>query len=312
MKLKNILIFIIISSLFLSGCDLLVQPGNTNTNTGTVSTQEANLGISFEFVDAPTKINYYNDGTYDSISALVEINNKGRYPINQDFNGRIEFSGYDESIFKTSSTNPAIISKKLHGVSSINPDGTYDQKTFTIDDINLIEGAETLDLNIFATLDYEYATIANLMLCVSSVLENDQTKVCERNQVLTFEESQNAPIKVTQVEQIGGLNNNLVKIYIENIGNGRVISPEKFNNEKIKLEGYKDINEKIDISIEVDGIKDITCDPIRIELRDGKANTLCRFENPKDSNYPASTTITLKYYYEDTINRDIKIIKTNI
>jgi hypothetical protein len=205
-----------------------------------------------------------------------------------------------------------------------NLDGDEDIITVNVLTKNIDEQSETHTSTILATACYPYKTLFGSSVCVDTDIYGmgRGEKVCTVTD-LSFSGGQGAPVTVTKIEtrMLPDVNEDRVKphfiIYVENKGNGEVISEDKVEEACTSqaLE-HTDFN-TIKISAYLSGnplkcnVGDTETSAI-VRLRDKEDMVRCTLEEGIDRNldtYTAPLSIELDYGYTFTISKDVIIEK---
>lgn len=298
------IIFLMIVLILISGCGKLLpkQKQQASAVGGTTA-------LEFKFLNLPKQI-----VSGQTFNIMVDMENKGKADIEE---GVLILSGYDDKYISLESSKKENI--KLLGVSQYNVMGEKTIETFKITktDIPLKE----YRANFVAVACYKYKTEASVNACINPNLVTGGTVSVQEgcNEMDYKLGSQGAPVAVTKIETYYGSDFSFVqfRIFLEDKGKGRVRAEEAYSREcigpalvpedlgKIKIEAFLGGQ-----SIECfrDGFQRTT-DNFRLQA--GKSEIECRASI--DKNQPAYTSplsIRLSYGYVQSINAQVKIVKT--
>lgn len=257
----------------------------------------------------------------DRVDFLVEVQNKGAYPETDSFQGYLYISGYDVNAFQDYGwDNGNILPSSLQGITENNPVGGYATKTFRATVKVPFEG-DSYSPTMVVSSCYNYKTIAEASICIDPepYRTSDEPQVCSIHDV-SLSGGQGAPIAVTRVEEDVTKDKVIFKIYVKNVGGGRVFTTDAFNNNKCpSLLDFSDVNKVVldggSLGVQLPGAGQAECtprgtfdDPIR--LVDGYGVMTCFFAKPITSGSAYTTTlqVRLDYGYTSTIQKTIKII----
>ncbi|MBW2974928.1 hypothetical protein KY366_04385 [Candidatus Woesearchaeota archaeon] len=321
---KRVLIAVLVVLIIaVSGCRRasVDEPTEYNYRTGTE-------GLTLSFPShTPTQI-YEND----NVNLMVEIRNSGAFPLTADekgeFEGKIWIGGYDRGILTIepeSGQSADLNEDELEGKSSYNKDGGFSAVEFNMDAKNLPQGMPYYKPRIIVTASYFYKTLANPMICVDPEPRSTRVreKVCNVGDysasgagsgkgVGSGLGSQGAPIAVTKIEEDVTSNDILFKIYIQNSGNGLVISKDDIGTDPNMGYDWRDINKVVIESIKVGNKPMTNCRPKDVvQLTDGKGYIFCTLSKSQvgEDAYVTPLNIQLSYGYTTSIEKDIEIFE---
>jgi len=169
--------------------------------------------------------------------------------------------------------------------------------------------------NIYVTACYDFMTFATVEVCIDTDIynERDNEKVCRVSDTLL--KDQGAPVAIKRIEHEmlpDGLDliKPTFKIYVQNVGSGKVInenSVEKAcSSETLSKDEDMDI---IDIEVKMGGVS-LECAPLPLHLQ--RNNDFVRCWHPDGINtnfvtFQSFLEIKLSYGYMETISRNIDI-----
>jgi len=299
---------LIISIFILSGCTLGSDNEPRELKRGTDG-----LVISFS-ANAPQDTYVISDYE-EPISMIIEVRNKGSYPLEDDINilsrGQVYLSGFDQNFIYLDSTQRRLNSQHLLGATSFNPDGGFDTLEFrgkiSADSILV----ERYDPIILATLCYPYVTKTSPSVCLDpSPFDFKQEKVCTiGSQTLP---NQGAPVQITTIDQEASSTKIQFRIGVKNVGGGDVINLNKLEQCNPFSQGL-DLTDFDVVTIERAevGFARLQCNPNPIKLFEGEGFTICDLNDYDDvqSAYTTPLNLELKYGYRYTTSKQIKINK---
>ena len=256
------------------------------------------------------------------VNVVVEVRNRGAFPqAGETIEAYIWAGGFDTDILelRTETGNGALDTTSLEGKSPVNLDGGYTAAVFEADVHDLPSGTPSYKTPIIIDATYKYKTIASPIICVDpnpSITEIKE-RVCEVGQYgsVSLKGSQGAPVAVTRVEEDVTSNYILFRIYVDNVGGGRVIPKDGSHGPQWNPNKGYDWDElnKVYINRVTVGNTDVdSCSPdvgSNIDVEKGRGYILCRFQATGDGVYKSPLNIELEYGYQSSIRQDIEVIK---
>ena len=317
-KLIAFLLFLLV--LIFSGCD------GANLSSGSSNSDEkihvGTEGLVMNFVEnAPPNEIYVdtNDGT--PFEATLEIRNKGAFPEDSGLEGRLYIGGFDKTVIQDGrwieGTTDGTLPSNLNGKGLGFPEGGYTIMSYLADSINFPFESDNYEPTVQVTACYEYQTSASPLICIdkSPTSTSVATKACKVSD-LSLSGGQGGPVAVTNIEQSGNSQKAIFKIYVQNSGNGRVISRDKVMNECLDLK-FNDVDE-VAAQVSIQGLGNGDCTPTGsneqpIRLVNGKGIIVCSFDlnGAQDDAYTTPLQIRLLYGYSTTISKKVNIINLN-
>jgi len=250
-----------------------------------------------------------------SLNVLLELENKGT----SDLSGSrcwLYLSGYDPNIIRGINQRK-LCSTALEGKSVFNPEGGFSTQQFSTDLIDLPEFMDSLPQKILATACYEYITSASPVVCIDprQYEIGPIERACNVRDI-SLGGGQGAPVAVTFVGvEMAGRDKIAFTIRISNVGGGtpfyRGTSLSRDCPNNIAVQDYNIVNYFVDMT----GGSKIRCSPEiegeeKVRLVNGKANIFCTFNVRGNSAYTTPLLIDLDYNYQDSISKNIELIKT--
>jgi hypothetical protein len=296
------------------------QRGNRGANELVKGTN----GLTINFLDYNPQENYLISEEGEPISIIVDVRNQGTYPQDDELNilsrGQVYISGFDDTILIMEEKSKRLNRDFLPGVSSINPEGSFDTLEFKGDiySDNII--VDKYEPNILATICYPYITRASPSACIDPFpFDEKQRKVCNIGpQTLS---SQGAPIAITRIDQEASTSKMQFKISIKNVGGGDVVkisSLEKCNPYESNGLEREDFD-RVELLRATAGQIELSCGPFDkggnriIRLFNGEGFVICSMLKSEytdaRSAYTTPLNIELRYGYRSTISKKIKISK---
>ncbi len=299
---KKILVILSVLSLFiLAGCtgnETTIAPAGTPYFGGS-------QGVIAYFED----MGIYNDKTgineiFEGETFPIEINlkNKGEHEIAPN-DVKIKLLG-----IKLTDFNGIVSSGELKNTDTIEKVSEYllEGGEETIDFTSGSNDAEykidlagsTYDINIFASVEYEYQTYAAVpQVCFKEDLTDPS--ICEVNQVKSVYSSA-APLQVVNVEEkSAGTGKVSLEFEIRNVGGGDVTIPDSDFDPRYN---------KLEYEISDASQWDCSRDEIRLDST-GYAKLICRLKEqmPDNTLYTKEVDLTLKYKYKELITKPVRI-----
>ena len=315
--MRKIILIVIIFFLFLSsGCGPKTEDTNVNYRKGT-------QGIVMNFMTNMPPAKMYDNMP---IELVVEIRNKGAYPQpnpltswainvispNAKGIGTLYLSGFDNTIIMGMPKQMSI--PKLEGKSPYNPQGGYDVVSFRGNIINFdSRKTDSYNANFLVTSCYNYETLASQTVCIDPepYSTKEKTKVCIVPLSYSLSGGQGAPVAVTKVEEIVLSNKIQFKIYIKNLGDGKIIDKNRVNIDCPYSLDYTNLD-KVYVSGRVSGYS-LSCRPNNpIILINGVGTVICTIPKPamSKSAYTTPLQVKLEYGYSSSIQKGVEILNT--
>lgn len=258
----------------------------------------------------------------DKMDVTVELWNRGAWPDSDVFEGFLVISGFDLSaingVWEKGNAVSVLIPPNLQGKSQFNPEGGYATLTYEdIDGVTVPFDADKYPAEILVTSCYRYKTLARPRICIdpdpySIVAEDKVCHVDDEGEISVEGGGQGAPIAVTSVRQEVGADRIYFRIYVSNVGNGRVIEPNAYNFCPFDLES-DEIN-KVYATVTLPHDSNPICtprgdpsDPIR--LQDSRGYMFCSFTLPSTGTaYWSQLHIILDYVYSSSIKTRVDVV----
>ena len=310
MNKRLILVLICVILLVITGCQTGVQTKNTADNI-----RSGTQGIVMNFMpNAPPDKVYQGD----DVSFIVELKNKGAYPEESGaFEGKLEITGFDQSAIQGSWDGGNMISPNLEGKTQTNIEGGYEVKTFNAR-VSVPFNGNSYSPKVIVHSCYRYQTIAEPKVCIDP---NPYEVVSEKKVCLIKDitmSGQGAPVSVTKIEEDISSENVIFKIYIKNVGGGRVVSSSAFGSysgSRCPLDLNINDLDKVWVRAELsyDGSPECTplgteSDPVRLNTA-GEGVIRCKFSKPtSEFAFETPLYVQLDYAYSSSIEKTIKII----
>lgn len=272
-------------------------------------------GINMEFVEGnpPYRIYAPSGSLIDSYYIILELTNEGSFDVTDN---HFIISGYDNNIFDIQESyfqNPPV----LEGRSTYNPRGGFETLRWTVQGTHLPTGIDQFQQKFMVSACYDYQTTASIPICVdpNPWEYTSREKICTPDNV-PVSGGQGAPVAITHVE-VTPMNNRVqMKIEIQNVGDGRVVSNDvpigNLNSRCPFNLDYNDLN-KVELATmpDIGGVRG-SCTPDEIILVNNRANFYCTFDginqNGRDDAYLSTLNIQLAYKYTSSVYRDIEVI----
>jgi len=315
--MRKIILIVIIFLLFFSfGCT--PETGETG-----VDYRKGTQGIVMNFMtDMPPAKMYDNM----PIDLVVEIRNKGAYPQpnpltgwainvvppNAKGVGTLYLSGFDNTIIVGMPKQISL--PKVEGKNIYNPEGGYDVVSFRGNIINFdSRKTDSYNANFLVTSCYNYETLASQTVCIDPepYSTKQKTKVCTIPLSYSLSGGQGAPVAVTKIEETVLSNKIQFKVYIKNVGDGKVIDKNRLNIDCPYSLDYTNID-KVYVSGRVSGYS-LSCRPNNpIRLINGAGSVICTIPKPAmiKSAYTTPLQVKLEYGYTSSIQRGVEILNT--
>lgn len=316
---KNKVFFIVfIVVILIAGCR-----GKTKEPPKVVDYRKGTEGLVLDIVSTPDRV--YEGDT--EVKMIIEIKNKGAFPQPEEidpsekanFDAYIWVGGYDDSIMRIEKVEIGdnLNKETLEGKSPVNPEGGFDSVIFDINVYELPSGTPSYKTPVIIDTTYKYKTIASTPICVDpnpagGVIKD---KVCDVYQYSSISlGSQGAPVAVTKVEEEATSNYLLFRIYVQNVGNGRVIPiKDDLGVHYDPNQGYDwtELNQ-VRIKEVMIGNQPLICNPDvgeYINVERGRGYILCKLPTTGSRVYKSPLNIELEYGYQTSIKKDIEVLQ---
>ncbi|MDO8481016.1 MAG: hypothetical protein Q7S65_04325 [Nanoarchaeota archaeon] len=255
------------------------------------------------------------------MDVLVEVRNAGAYPDTDAFDGKLEIYGYDRKAFVRGGWDGSnFIGRTLQGKSQFGPSGGREVKQFHVDEVTTLFGAEFYEPTLVVAACYKYRTIAEPLVCIDPepFTVFDENKVCTipSNGKSYSLSNQGAPVAVTKVTEEVSAKNLHFGIYIQNVGEGKVVDENTRNDCPLSLD-YNDVDRVlVQVKLPWDGAprcqpRGDSADPVRLD-ESGNGYIYCTFTKPTTkSAFETILQVQVDYRYLDTIQKKIRIVNIN-
>jgi len=314
--MRKIILVILILFLFLSfGCTTKIGETDVDYRTGT-------QGIVMNFMTDIPPAKMYDDMPIDLV---VEIKNKGAYPQPTSITGwaiittsgtngigTFYLSGFDDTLIMGMPKQMSI--PNLEGKNPYNLEGGYDVVSFRGNIINFdSRNIDSYNANFLVTSCYNYETITSQTICVDPepYSAKEKTKVCTIPPSYSLSGGQGAPVAVTKIEEAVLSNKIQFKVYIKNLGDGKIVDKNRLNIDCPYSLDYTNLN-KVYVSGRVSGYS-LSCKPNNpINLINGEGSVVCTVPKPamSKSAYTTPLQVKLEYGYSSSIQRSVEILNT--
>lgn len=307
------IICLILVLFFCIGCS------SQNNEREEVDYRTGSEGNVLNFVSNTPNNLYENE---NPVSMTLEIRNKGAFPQPEDGNDNFAYlwlGGFDQEITELSFSDVNLDKTELEGKSIFNDVGGYANRIISGSVTDLPDGITSLPQTIQVSATYEYETIANPLVCIdpNPRSTNIDKKVCSAEDYSSISlSSQGAPVAVTSVKEEVTSKNIIFRIYIKNVGNGRVIGLNKVSSPPYPGYSINDVD-KIEVESVKVGTKATSCTPTDgiVKLIGNEGYIVCRLSTDGTgvdsitNVYLSPLTIKLKYGYLTSINKNINILE---
>ncbi len=321
--------FLITFSCLFFALTLLLTSCETTTSSDQQTERPApagSSGIDVSFVQGVPPDRIYveqGDNTNSEFEVVVNLQNSGSFPRDDlgSLNGKLYLTGFDPSMIRNGRWDGGNQFNRIQGVSSSFPEGGFEQKSFVADSVRYPFDSKEYPLSLMLSACFYYETYATAVVCVDpNPASQSQDKVCHPGNVRL--DPQNAPVKVTSIQQSATSRELIFTIEFSNVGGGKVLKEFQQANSGVVTEDrcteleYDD-TDRVGIDVVVTGLPEGTCSPLGgpqdpIRMYDGKGTVTCKFPMPQDisSEYTTQMSITLKYGYLTTAKKDITLVNT--
>lgn len=309
MRKALLIISVLAMSMLLSGCST-GSSGNTAGGGETTPFVGGTEGITVDFMDGAPPPEVYDAGNYP-FEVAVRLQNKGETDVPAD-DVKVEISGVDPADF--GGPSPLIMSAPEDLLGTMKDangniiDGTITYLSFPgFNYVGNLSGNMLFTLR--ADLCYTYENIANTKLCViKDVLNFNQEKVCEVNEVKTVQNS-GGPIQVTSFEQSPmGQNSISFTFEVSHAGLGEISSVGSGCNDSVSHE------DKVLVTVDTGLDTQVTCPGLGgtnsgvITMYGGKRTVRCTQDvTGAATNYEKVITITTEYDYHQSTTKTLLV-----
>lgn len=302
-----------------------------NLKTGT-HIFEGSDGLVVSFVkDVPPNRVYSGE----PLTIAFDVYNRGATGVGGESGNSayLYLSGADPNIVQFDiSSFPKVLD--VPGKNEVLGVGGYSTVSFeTSSNVDLTGGMDSYKPKFVGTVCYSYETSASPVVCLdpSPFGTFAGEKACKVLDV-SLAGGQGAPIAVTKVEQMPMKGSTQLKIYVRNVGKGKVIRSDKLSTctqvgtqdyDKInKLDGYyvgvgssgalnMDTLSERSPSSDVGFSSGMSCSPDSLRLVNNEAIIICKYNFDDVSNQAFTSPITIKLFYsyvESTTPREVEIL----
>lgn len=316
MKKSILFCVVILCLLFLSACQL--QSGLQPKDSQMFSQRSGSEGLRINFLENLPPQQLFDN---EEFNAVIQVENQG----SSDVGGagdKIYLSGFDQSII-TGISNFGMSVPRLRGKDLFTQNIDVELVSFK-GGINLLKnkGLNQFNTPLMLTTCYEYTTLASPQICVdpNPLAPSLKPKVCTAQTVGAG--TQGAPIAVSSVDVLPSPGNTKFKIYVQNVGGGRVLrsgmsalsecSPFFPNTQQL----FKDVDyvEVQDVIVSDVSIKN-SCRPLddnHLRLQNGQGVFYCEFNRIRGTSaYPTPLIVKLRYNYQTTLLKNLNIYSSS-
>ncbi len=307
-KYFSVIFTILIIAILVSGARCPVNRGNVDAEKEAEQAMkygtdiyEGNDGLVIEFVkDVPPKRVYSGD----AMTIAFDIYNMGAKSTEAN-DAYLYLSGADPNILKLNSQKIAL--DAIPGKGEVLGEGGFTTETFeTSGPVNIPTGTDVYRPKLIGTVCYNYETTASPVVCMDpnpfGTFSGD--RACDIRDVSTTG-GQGAPVAVTKIEQLPMKGSTQLKIYVKNVGKGKVIHSDKLQTcTQVGAQDYNYINKLDWYTVTIGGTDLSDCKPASVRLTNNEGIIICK-HTFSDSNIQAFTTpvtIKLGYSYIESTN----------
>lgn len=306
---------LIVFAVFVSACQLQPQaPGKEQQLFGKITGSE---GLRISFLENLPPPRLFDN---EEFNALLQIENKGTANVDGTYN-KIYLSGFDPAVLNGIS-NFGMQIPALRGKDIITQQEDIGSVSF-VGRIALLKdlGMMQTSLKLLATACYAYETLAGPEVCIDPTPFSPalRQKVCKAQSVSAG--TQGAPVAVTSVDVLASPGSTKFKVYVKNVGGGRVFrsglsalskcAPSAPWADYFKDSDYVEVQ---DVLISGFSIKN-NCMGLydnHVRLKDGQGVFFCEFNNIRSSSaYPAQLVVKLRYGYETTLLKNVDVYSSS-
>ena len=308
--MKKIILILLVLGVLISAC----VPRAPDKETGLMTQYRTGTqGLNLNFAPNLPPNRLFDT---EAFSALVEIENRGAYPVGGP-GDKIYLSGFDPSII-TGILEWGENIPYIEGKTQFVTQGGLDVVGFKGTIAPLApKNIDKYPVRLLATACYAYETIATAPICIDPDPYSPTTraKICTPTSA-SLSGGQGGPIAVSLIEVEPSPGRTRFKIHVNNVGGGDVFRSggqylQKCSPFTAGL-GFDEIDyvELRDVMISGMSIKP-TCKPLdknHIRLTNGKGTVFCEFMTRGQDAYTTPMSITLAYGYKNSIFKDIEIV----
>lgn len=311
MRKSTVIAIILLFLVVLSSC--------SKRDTRTLTTRDIDFHRGIEGIVIKFLPNSPPPRVFQDQDVIINIQAENRGAVDSAF-ARLFISGFERVALQgnwqdgTDTSVDLTLNGPFRGRSQTNPEGAVDIKSYIAKASVPISTADKYVANVLVTSCYAYKTQANPVVCIDpdpfSVVKKD--KVCEvRDVSLT---SQGAPIAVTKVEEEVGNNKVFFRIFIRNVGDGKVMKPDVVFDKCPFGIDILDINKVHVNTVSIPSLTLDRCEPSLdrdVILINGQGFIFCSFNLPIDKQQTSYTTplnIELSYGYSSSVQKQFEII----
>jgi len=311
---KSLFILVLFFVVFLSTCQQGVQPKDSQI----VSTISGSEGLRVNFLENLPPSRLFDN---EQFNAVVQVENRGASPVGGP-GDKVYISGFDPSKISGVSTFGAQI-PPLRGRDPHVPE-QIDLNTVSFKGIvGLLKntGIVQLPVRILLTACYSYESLASPQVCIdpNPFSPNLKQKVCTAQPVSGG--TQGAPVAISSVDVLPSPGNTKFKIYVNNVGGGRVFKSglgalakcSPFSGDWLTFNEL-DYVEVEDVIVSDVSIKN-SCKPLdnnNLRLTNGQGVFWCEFNRIRGTSaYQTPIIIKLRYGYETTLIKNLDIYSSS-
>ncbi|MCF7861400.1 hypothetical protein K9M79_04055 [Candidatus Woesearchaeota archaeon] len=297
----------IIAIITLAGCVNIQKPTTSDANYF-----KGNKGIVLNFLPnmPPDTIYATKSGSdlieSDAFKVQIEVRNKGTYPIDGSGNIKVCASGFDTNLVDGLSLGTVTFPD---AVSMQNPNGGIEVIDAGDVTFRIPKTTDSYSTNIQLTTHYDYKTYYSGDICVDPDPTTSEGDTCKPSAYKSAT-GQGAPLSVTGIETTPAAGNAIIKLTVENKGNGRITNklPSDcstqldFNDyDMVKLESLS-IGTNSDVSEH--------CTPKEIRLSQGKGSVYCSIplEGSQTTSFRTILNAVFSYNYKQSISKSVKVV----
>ncbi len=273
--------------------------------------QTGTLGITID-PTLPTQALYDSNELF----TVVEIRNQGSHSVKEQ-ECFVQMTGFDPNIIKGDYSKARScaegIGGPLEGKSLYNIQGGLNQVEFNSPDIKLPDGVFDYNPRLNIVTCYNYQTRATPSVCIDPLFYQvtSEQKACIPVDV-SGGGGQGGPVGVSfiNVDMVGG--RAIFEINIRNFGTGRVLDPlADIRQCGSGSFGTKDFD-KVAYNVKLAGGVVQNCKPHNnfVRLFNGQGKIICSFDIAGTAAYETPLQVELSYGYVDSLQRQLRIIRT--
>jgi len=294
------------TQLIIFSLPLIILLAACSRNTGSVAKVHVGTeGLAIRFIPGGPPDKVYADTNFQ---IGIELQNKGAH----DIEGGQYLVSLEDEFTRLDGTPRQQF--RIRGRSQYSPVGETIYRTLNAQASSLPDESQNRQTTVRVTTCYPYTTKATADICIDTdpLGIRRQRKPCTTYPI-SMSGGQGGPVAITSIvpEMISAEHGTITPLFtikLANRGQGQVFQPDKISDAcSARQIGFDNIN-TVHLTANI-GDQSLTCTPNRVKLTQ-ESTVRCKLEDGIGTDagtYTSQITITIKYGYTQTINKDITI-----